>query len=320
MYEELKNFHKQFLFNPTIQNINRFQKKSGFIIVGMGGSAHAADLIKDLKPEIDITVRRDYGLPQLPLDTLTNKLIILSSFSGNTEEAIAGFIEARQKGLAILAIASGGKLLALAQEENVPYIELPNGELEPRLALGLSTLALLYGMGLAEDLKQAKELVKTLVPQNFESVGKNLAERMKDYIPIIYASGLNRTVAYIWKIKLNETGKIPAYHCVFPELNHNEMNAYDIKEGNKKLGEKFYFLILKDPSDNPKILKRMAVTEKMYKERGLRVENIEMKGADSWQKIFASLVLADWVSYYSALQYGLQPEGVPMVEEFKKLI
>ena len=37
-------------------------------------------------------------------------------------------------------------------------------------------------------------------------------------------------------------------------------------------------------------------------------------------KIFSSLLLADWTAYYTALAYGLEPEQVPMVEEFKKLI
>jgi len=64
----------------------------------------------------------------------------------------------------------------------------------------------------------------------------------------------------------------------------------------------------------------MEVLEKLYKERNLRVEAIELKGKDIWHKIFSSLILADWVAYYTALGYGLEPEQVPMVEEFKKLI
>ena len=109
---------------------------------------------------------------------------------------------------------------------------------------------------------------------------------------------------------------IAIFYNVFPELNHNEINGFDIKE----LCNKFYFLILRDIKDNPKVLKRMVVTEKLYKDRGLPVETFELQEKDIWHKIFSSLLLADWVSYYTAVQYGLEPEQVPMVEEFKKLI
>jgi len=151
---------------------------------------------------------------------------------------------------------------------------------------------------------------------------------LKNYIPVVYASNYNLSLAYNWKIKLNETGKVPAFYNVFPELNHNEMTGFSAGGGSafggddsvKKLCDKFYFIILKDTENNPKILKRMEVLEKLYKERNLRVEAIELKGKDTWHKIFSSLILADWVAYYTALEYGLEPEQVPMVEEFKKLI
>jgi glucose/mannose-6-phosphate isomerase len=111
MYEAIKNFNKQFSFEPEIKNEEKLAKKSSFIVVGMGGSAHAAELLKVLKPELDIIVRRDYGLPELPEEELKNKLIILSSYSGNTEEPIDAFYEAKKKNLAMAVISTGGKLL-----------------------------------------------------------------------------------------------------------------------------------------------------------------------------------------------------------------
>jgi glucose/mannose-6-phosphate isomerase len=98
------------------------------------------------------------------------------------------------------------------------------------------------------------------------------------------------------------------------------MNGFDMKDSTKELCNKFHFIILKDVEDNPKILKRMEVLEKLYKNRNLQVETIELREKDIWHKVFSSLVLADWVAYYTALGYGLDPEQVPMVEEFKKLI
>lgn len=313
MYEAIKNFSKQFLFKPEIQNKEKLSKKSSFVALGMGGSALAPLLLKTWKPELDILIHRDYGLPETEL---ANKLIVLSSYSGNTEEVIDAFQKAKEKNLSMAVISTGGKLLSLAKENNVPYIQMPDTGIQPRLALGLSIKAFLKILGEEEELKRIKDLAISLNPADYEEAGKKLAGKMKNHIPVIYASTRNFSLAYNWKIKFNETGKIPAFHNVFPELNHNEMTGFD---ANKELSENFYFVILKDEQDSPKILKRMEILESLLKARGLKVETIELKG-EIWQKMFASILLADFAAYYTALGYGMEPEQVPMVEEFKKLI
>ena len=320
MYESIKNFNKQFLYEPEIKNQENPIKKSSFIVIGMGGSALAAKLLKTLKSGFDITIRSDYDLPEFPTEELKNKLIILSSYSGNTEEVIDAFGKAKEKKLNMAVISVGGKLLSLAKENNVPYIELPDTGIEPHMALGFSIKAFLKLIGEENELKEIGKLAENLIPTDYEETGKILAQKLKNCVPVIYASNHNLSIVYNWKIKLNETGKIPAFYNVFPELNHNEMNGFDVKDSTKELSAKFYFIILKDMQDNPKILKRMEVLEKLYKDRNLQVETIELKEKDIWQKIFSSLILADWTAYYTALEYGLEPEQVPMVEEFKKLI
>ena len=106
----------------------------------------------------------------------------------------------------------------------------------------------------------------------------------------------------------------------FPELNHNEINGFNVKDSTRELNNKFYFIFLKDTEDDPRILKRMEVTEKLYQDRNLPTRTLELTGENIWFKIFSSLVLADWAAYYTALQYGLDPQQIPMVENFKKLI
>ena len=332
MYEAIKNFNKQFLYEPEIKNQEKLIKKSSFVVVGMGGSALAPLLLKTWKPEFDITIHRDYGLPETP-EKLKNKLVILSSYSGNTEEVIDAFLKAKENNLNMAVITVGGKLLSLAKENNVPYIELPNMNIQPRMALGLSIKAFLKLLGEENESKNISELAVSLNPTDFEEDGKALAQKLKNYIPVIYASNNNSSIVYNWKIKLNETGKIPAFYNVLPELNHNEMTGFDITDSTRELGDKFYFFIIKDSEDNPKILKRMEVLEKLYTDRGLKVEIIELPARNAfsiadaggneenvWLKIFSSLLLADWTAYYTALEYGSDPNQVPMVEEFKKLI
>jgi glucose/mannose-6-phosphate isomerase len=130
----------------------------------------------------------------------------------------------------------------------------------------------------------------------------------------------NHGIARNWKIKFNETGKIPAFYNSLPELNHNEMTGFDVADASRALSEHFYFLILKDPEDNPRIHKRMEILEKLYADRGLSVETITLEGDAAFYKAAVALMIADWAAFYTAEGYGLESEQVPMVEEFKKLI
>src|SRR3989344_2079483 len=126
MHEAIKNFEKQFLYEPEIENQNFLVKKSSFFVVGMGGSALASKLLKTWKPDLDITTHSDYGLSEFPKEELKNKLIILSSYSGNTEEALDAFTESKKQNLDMAVISTGGELLSLAILNKVPYIKLPN--------------------------------------------------------------------------------------------------------------------------------------------------------------------------------------------------
>jgi len=98
------------------------------------------------------------------------------------------------------------------------------------------------------------------------------------------------------------------------------MTGYDVIESTKGLSEKIAFVFLQDSQDDERIRKRMDVVEKQYKERGLQVEVLELEGQGLPERIFSSLVLADWTAWYTAKLYGTEPEQVPMIEEFKKLI
>jgi len=153
-----------------------------------------------------------------------------------------------------------------------------------------------------------------------EKTGETLAEKLRGFIPIIYASNKNFPIAYNWKIKFNETGKIPAFVHAFPELNHNEMTGFDIAKINDALSKHFYFIFLEDLTDDPRLLSRTRICRNLYDARGFKTEIINFTGTSIFHKIFGSLQLADWTAFYLAKFYGVDPEQVPMVEEFKKLM
>ena len=132
MRDAIAEFNRQFAFNPVIQNGGGFHPASHkkFVVCGMGGSELSAELLQIFCPGVPVIKWRDYDLP--PPDVTRDALIIASSYSGNTEETISAFHEARKRELPLAAIAVGGELLEQARRHAVPYIQLPDTGIQPR--------------------------------------------------------------------------------------------------------------------------------------------------------------------------------------------
>lgn len=320
MEDAIKNIAKQFAFDPVIENEAKIRQADSFVLGGMGGSHLAAGLIKIFDPSIDLYIHRDYGLPQLASKRFKESLFIASSHSGNTEEVLDFAEKAFAEHLNLVVVSTGGKLIEFAKRNGVPYIVLPDDHVQPRVALGFAFLALVKIIMDDGAVVEVQEQGSALDALGWQAAGTSLAMEIRGKIPIIYSSRANQALAYSWKIKFNETTKIPAFHNVFPEVNHNEMTGFDYVTDSKKLTEHFYFLLLEDTDDQPRIMRRMEVLKGMYEDRGYPVKAINITGQLPLEKIFNSMILADWTAFALAQMYGAEPEQVPMVEEFKKLI
>ena len=318
MEQAIRDFARQLEFEPVIENESALRRAKRVIVCGMGGSNLATGLWAMNNMREDIHEHRDYGLPILPVGELEANFIIANSYSGNTEETLHAFDTAFERGLALSAIATGGALLERAEKTGIPYVRLPASGIQPRSALGFQLRALLKLAGDEENFIKTKEVAAFLDMDAAEKRGKALARKLEGAIPVIYASPHNKTLSHIWKIKFNETAKIPAFCNVFPELNHNEMTGFDVASAARVLAKPFHFIFLRDSEDLAKILKRMDETEKLLKKRGFKVETVELAGREAWHKIFDNLLTADWAALYLARHYGADPDAVPMVEEFKK--
>lgn len=326
MRNVIENFSKQLLYWPVVENAGALKKAEKFIVLGMGGSHLAADLVQMWKPKLDLAIHSDYGLPaQAGLPGIAGAadagtLIIAVSYSGNTEEVLDGFERAKTAGFPVAVIASGGKLLEAARASGTPYVELSDRSVQPRHALGYSAKALLVLLGEGDALAEIASLVNNFDAAHYEAAGKALADTLMNTIPVVYASRANAALAYNWKIKFNETSKVPSFYNLFPELNHNEMSGLEDDPKIKNFRDVLHFIFLRDSADHPKIKKRMEVLRAMYEERGITVTEADISNANPWEKIFATLILGDWVTYYLALRYGHDPEAVPMADEFKRRI
>ncbi len=314
MEETIKNFAEQLKYAPEIENAEALKRSGKFVVAGMGGSNLAAGIIKSWKPKLDVITHRNYGLPDMEEHELKEGLIILSSYSGTTEETISAFNEASSRKLPLIVIATGGKLLQFAQKNDAPYIRLPDIKAHPRFAIGLSIKATLKAMGEDSILNDIAGEAGSFNVDDYKKAGRNLARGLENKILLIYSSIRNRSLAYFWKINFNETVKTPAFFSVFPELNHNEMVGFG------KFADKFAFVFLTDPDDEPRIQKRMAATAKIFEDRGLTVLKTDIIGPSLWHKSFASILTAFWTSYYLAEYYSVDPEDVSIIEEFKSAL
>jgi glucose/mannose-6-phosphate isomerase len=172
-----------------------------------------------------------------------------------------------------------------------------------------------------KDIRETITILKTIREESHPGVeteknqARQIAKVMNGQLPIIWgSSGNTETAAMRWKTQINENAKCPAYFNVFPELNHNEIVGFDVPD---ELLTRQVVVILKDADDHPQIAKRMAISESIISSRIRQVIKIDSRG-QSWLARFYSLVyLGDYVSYYLALEYGVNPTPVKVIDYLK---
>jgi len=296
-------------------------------ISGMGGSALPGNVLRVFvnnvltasQKRLPIFQSRTYNLPP---EAYENSLNIICSYSGNTEETISAFQEALDNNLTCVAISNGGKIEEMCKENNVPFVKLPYPyeNFQPRMATGyfvFSIFQILVNIGLIEDIREdivsaANKLQKRIIKS--EEAGKSIAKKLVGKTPIIYTTTKFKPLAMIWKIKINENAKTPAFWHYFPELNHNELVGFTNPQAE------FFFVFLRDTDAHPQVLKRFDVTMRLMKEKGMTTQIIDIMGDSILEKLFATIALGDWTSYYLALEYDQDPTPVDMVEDFKEIL
>ncbi len=313
--ESLKEFHKQVREGSKLgEGIDIHQKIDSIVIAAMGGSAIPGMLLKSYleKFPYPVEVVKDYALPAW---ASKHTLVVAISYSGNTEETLTVFQEAMKRGCLVVGMSSGGKLMAKCRELRKPHVKVPRGYM-PRFAIGLQFMALLnllQNAGLIPSNKEElQDCVESLQNNMFQLRGKELAELAKDKLPIIYSSRKMESLAYVWKISINETANSLAIANVFPELNHNEMQAFETAQPDVQV------FILKVEDDPQRIQKRMTITKDIVKWSKAHVVEIAITGKHRLTKIFSAVLLGLWTGYYLAEEYQVSPDKIELIEEFKK--
>lgn len=298
------------------------------VVAGMGGSAIAGDILRCyLSDTIDVPLYtvRNY---QLPRSVGQGALVICSSYSGNTEESLALYEDARRKRARVICLTTGGKLAEKCGRDGVPWIKIPGG-LAPRAALGYSLIPMLTTLwrlevvpprwGELDDLlvrvREAGERCAFEVP-TAENIAKQLARNLKDRLVVIHASADHlEAVALRWKSQLNENAKALAFHSLYPELDHNEVVGWT---GPSRQHIPAHIVALRDQADDPLIQRRIEITSELILGQGVQVSQVWSGQGGLLPRMFGLIHLGDYVSVYLALLNRQNPTPVETIDVVKR--
>lgn len=294
------------------------------VVTGLGGSAISGDLLQNFcKGEIKIpySVNRNYFLPDFVDE---HSLVIVSSYSGNTEESISALNHALKNKCQIICISTGGKISQTAKENNIPVVVLPSG-LQPRYALGVSFFSLMkifQSLNLIADQSKYVDEIQQLWKVNGEIFSKesnpaiSFAEKIVGYTPIIYsATDVTSAVGYRFKCQFNENSKLHAFHNVIPELNHNEIIGWESFEEDKFQSK---LIIINDDSYLSQIKKRIEITSELAAKSGIEVLELSSKKAHLKVRLMDLIYLTDWITYYTAVLRTFDPTEINNINTLKE--
>lgn len=294
------------------------------VLSGLGGSAAGGDFARCLceaEGKVPFFVNRDYSLPGFVSE---NTVVICSSYSGNTEETLSAYHDARAKGAAIVVLTSGGQLATLAHEHGYPVILIPGGQ-PPRTALGymlIPLVALLAHSGVIpdQDFENAFALLEECVANwsieaEYDSnPTKQLAQALQGKVGNLYGLGAAPgAVANRWKGQINENAKNMAFANVFPELNHNEILGW---VECAVQGTKWVVVNLTCGEPSAKLRTRAKVTAELI---GNRAEffSVGSRGEKLLVQMLSLVLYGDFVSLYLAALNRVDPENIDSINHLK---
>ena len=287
------------------------------MITGLGGSGIGGTIVSELVAKeciVPISSNKGYDLPEYINE---NTLVICSSFSGNTEETLEAFDKAMTKNAEVVCVTSGGKLLDLAKENNLNYIQLPTAE-SPRTMMGYSITQLLYFLnhyGLISDSFKADLNNAATLIDNFQTEIQADAERISDHIegkmPIIYACDGYEGMAVRFRQQLNENAKMLCWHHIVPEMNHNELVGWRNKNENLAV------IFFRNDSDYIRNQKRLEINKEVVSKYTSSVMEYWSKGTSIIEKTFYFVNVGDHVSYILSERNGVVAEEIEVINNLK---
>jgi glucose/mannose-6-phosphate isomerase len=303
---------------------------SNIVFSGLGGSAIGGDVVRccltdELK--VPLIVNRDYNLPGF-VDS--NTLFFASSYSGNTEETLSAYKEAKKRGARIIVMTSGGQLQDLARSDGYPVIEIPEKSMSPRCALGYSFVPILSVFSkikligdkeadISETIEVIGDLRNSLVGSKLplaKNTAKEIASDLSGRFCAVYGPSRHLDCAITrWRNQFCENSKALATSHFLPEMDHNEIMGFSHPEN---LLKDVVVVFLRDKADHPRVSDRIRITGSIIKKSVHKIIEVESRGGCLLSRICSLIYIGDFVSFYLAILNGEDPTPVDEITYLKK--
>ena len=291
---------------------------SNIVVTGLGGSGIGGSIVQNFvfdKLNVPFIVNKDYFLP-----AFVNKhsLVIVCSYSGNTEETLMAMQQARKQKATIVCITSGGKIAEIANAKKLDCILVPAG-MPPRSCLGYSMVQLLWVLHYFQLItnsfeKEIKGAIKKMIANEADTQKQSLtiAKKMVGKTPIVYSASTIEGVAVRFRQQINENSKMLAWHGAVPEMNHNELVGWRDNATDKVV------VILRNQDDFDRVQLRIEIGKEIMKKYKPTILEIYSEGKTYWQRIFHLIHITDWVSVHLADLRELDATEVKVIDFLKK--
>lgn len=286
------------------------------LVSGLGGSGIGgsilAELCSPLAP-VPVLVTKEYALPSW---VNGHTLVIISSYSGNTEETLQVMRAAVERGSMIVCVTSGGTVLELAKEQDIDALVIPGGH-PPRACLGYSLTQL---CGIMERYDFAKNLLVQLessialleretaaIQHEAESIARGIAYSL----PVLYSSPGYEGVSVRLRQQLNENAKMLCWHHVVPEMNHNELVGWVEKS------PKIAALFLRNDDEYYRTAKRMELCREIISQYAGKTLELHAKGSSHFERVLYWIHLGDWISWFASVERNQDAMEINVINRLK---
>ena len=287
------------------------------VITGLGGSGIGGKIVSQLvanEAKVPFTLYNNYDLPA---HVGPNTLVIVSSYSGNTEETLGAMQDALASGAEVACITSGGKVLELCKEHDLNHIVIPGGN-PPRTMLAYSLTQQFYLLSnygiISNDFKVGLNASVERLSRDKEEIksdAKTLTAKLHGKRVVIYSEANYEGVGVRFRQQLNENSKELCWHHVFPEMNHNELVGWG--GGSDVIS----VVLFRNKDDNDRTQVRMDLSKGIWARYTPHVNEVWSKGESMIEKSFYLILLGDWVSYYLAEMKGVDPVEIEVINFLK---
>lgn len=301
---------------------SEFGQIKNIVACGMGGSRFPHYIIKELfKEEITVPylINDDYNLPGFVDE---NTLVILSSYSGTTEEVLTVGQKAHEKNAKVIGISSGGPLKIFLDKIGAPgyyFDPVYNPSGQPRIGFGYligGIMGLLLKLRILDFEKEnILSSIKNIDINNIEKDANIMAQKIINKYPYFIVSefltGIGNSIAN----QTNETAKSISSFRIIPELNHHLMEGLKNPDQLKKIS---LFIFFFSKLFSASIKKRFTITKEVVEKNSIETLWYELKGNTKVEQAIELMTFGNYLTMHLSALYGENPATVPYVDYFKK--